>query len=295
MNQPLISVVIPSFNQGQYIEETLISVIGQQYPNLEIIVVDGGSTDNTIEIIKKYEDKISYWHSKPDKGQADAINQGFKLSTGEILCWLNSDDMYLPGTLLDIGKRLADKTQENYLVYGGCIMYDQFGKQISCYANVSSQNAQVELDYIDNIIQPSSFWTKTLWNQTGILDINYNYVLDWEWYIRASNFTKFEYIPKLYSIYRLHLEHKSSDGGENRKKEILSIFLKNAPEYWQNLYKQVEKYHNSIKVKMNKLQKINGNLRRLIIYKRVLFNLYFPELNGMLNKIDDLYIILSLF
>jgi glycosyltransferase involved in cell wall biosynthesis len=102
INYPSISVVIPSFNQGQYIEETILSVLGQQYPNLEILVIDGGSTDNTIEILKKYSDRISYWHSKKDKGQADAINQGMNLSSGKIVCWLNSDDMYLPGTLLAV-------------------------------------------------------------------------------------------------------------------------------------------------------------------------------------------------
>ena len=99
MEYPKITVVTPSYNQGQFIEATIQSVIGQQYPNLEYIVCDGGSTDETVEILKKYTDKITWWCSEKDKGQSDAINKGMRKATGDIVCWINSDDVLLPGTL----------------------------------------------------------------------------------------------------------------------------------------------------------------------------------------------------
>ncbi|MFZ4612746.1 MAG: glycosyltransferase family 2 protein, partial [Bacteroidia bacterium] len=106
MNLPKISIITPSYNQGQYIEETILSVINQDYPNIEYIVMDGGSNDQTVEIIKKYESKITYWVSEKDKGQADAINKGFARATGDILCWLNSDDYFFDGTLKFVAEKL---------------------------------------------------------------------------------------------------------------------------------------------------------------------------------------------
>jgi len=96
---PKITVITPSFNQGEFIEDTILSIIGQEYPNLEYFIFDGGSTDNSKEIIEKYDEYIDYWESGPDKGQSDAINKGFERATGDIICWLNSDDMFLPSTL----------------------------------------------------------------------------------------------------------------------------------------------------------------------------------------------------
>ncbi len=108
---PRITIVTPSYNQGQYIEETILSVINQDYPNLEYIIIDGGSSDNTVEIIKKYSDRITYWISEKDNGQAHAINKGFRKATGDILNWLNSDDQLQPGALKIIAQRFGESPE----------------------------------------------------------------------------------------------------------------------------------------------------------------------------------------
>ena len=120
----------PSFNQGPYLEETIQSILGQHYPKLELLVIDGGSTDNSVKILEQYASHLSYWHSRKDRGQADAINQGINMSSGDVVCWLNSDDMYLPGTLLDVGRRFAGRTDTCRLVYGASVELEHGAKNI---------------------------------------------------------------------------------------------------------------------------------------------------------------------
>ncbi len=278
---PLISVVIPSFNQGQYIEETLLSVLGQGYPRLEVIVIDGGSTDNTIEILEKYSNQLSYWHSQKDKGQADAINQGMRLSSGEVLCWLNSDDMYLPGTLLDIGKRFAQKVDECHLVYGSALVIDQSGEQLEGTATHTTGFDPIKLTYFDYIVQPSSFWTKKLWERTGELNINYKYVLDWDWFVRASQFTSFEYISKFYSICRFHPQHKTSTGGEERRKEVVNIVKNFASNYWVELYEETDKCYNNLMKSRNSLK--SWKIPRAHWFMPLLF----PKIFSKMKKFQD--------
>jgi len=130
MNLPKISIVTPSFNQGQYIEETILSIVNQNYPNLEYIIIDGGSTDNTVEIIKKYEKHLAYWVSEKDKGQSEAINKGFRKATGDIVCWINSDDFFMPGSLLKVGERFA-KDNSLDLLNGHCLLIDEHSNILS--------------------------------------------------------------------------------------------------------------------------------------------------------------------
>jgi glycosyltransferase involved in cell wall biosynthesis len=286
INYPSISVVIPSFNQGEYIEETILSVIGQEYPKLEIIIIDGGSTDNTVEIIKKYAHKISYWHSKPDKGQADAINQGMRLSSGEVLCWLNSDDMYLPGALLDIGRKFAGLTEQNYLIYGITMILKQDSSRIHSVYHPIIPFEQFSLTYNDFIAQPSAFWTRKLWQSTGELNLNYNYVLDWDWFIRASKITKFDYVPKVYAIYRNHSINKTNNGAFARRKEISEVVTKYSSDYWSKLYIEVERYYPKIAEFINesKLPK-----------RSLLLPFLFPKLGFILKNVQDLYTVLTMY
>ena len=247
---PRISIVTPSYNQGEFIEATIQSVLFQGYPNLEYIIIDGGSQDGSIQVIKKYERHLAYWHSKKDKGQADAINQGMRLATGEVVGWINSDDMYLPGTLQEVSKRFTGKTNNCCLLYGSALTMQQDSENLQGYARVAGAFDAETLTYSDYIVQPSTFWTRKLWIEVGELNASYHYVLDWEWFIRASRITSFEYIPRFLSIYRLHGQNKTGTGGWKRIGEINDIVERYAPENWRRFYRLVfSHYLRMIKIR----------------------------------------------
>jgi glycosyltransferase involved in cell wall biosynthesis len=221
---PKITVVTPSYNQGQYLEQTILSVIGQHYPNLEYIIMDGGSTDNSVDIIRKYEQHIAYWESKPDSGQANAINKGFRLSTGGILCWLNSDDMYFPGVLFYVAERFM-KNQTPSILFGNCMRFNETNTEAVRGSNVEARHASHDITLVDYIIQPSCFWNRMAWMKVGELNEEFNFVFDWEWFIRASK-SGVELLPdrKFLSLYRIHSQHKTGTGGEKRLREIEKIY-----------------------------------------------------------------------
>ncbi|NVO00781.1 MAG: glycosyltransferase, partial [Geobacteraceae bacterium] len=139
---PKITIVTPSYNQGRFLEKTILSVLDQGYPNLEYIVIDGGSTDESVEIIKKYADRLTYWVSEPDRGQSHAINKGFERATGEIFGWLNSDDWYHPGALQAVAEAFAANPDVGAVVGAG-EMVDEEGKQL-----IYKSTTKVDLDFL---------------------------------------------------------------------------------------------------------------------------------------------------
>ena len=219
---PKISVITPSFNQEQFIEQTILSVISQGYPRLEYIIMDGGSTDNSVEIIKKYEKHLTHWQSKKDTGQAAAINEGFSIATGEILCWLNSDDAYMPGIFRKIAQLFSDNNAAE-IIFGNCLHFNDQSKKTRG-SDVVKAHQRFELSLCDYIIQPSTFFTRSAWLQTGLLNEKLHFTFDWDWFIRAQKSSvRLTPIQEYFSLYRIHDTHKSGAGGNKRAAELKQI------------------------------------------------------------------------
>jgi glycosyltransferase involved in cell wall biosynthesis len=227
MDVPRITVVTPSLNQGQFLEETIQSVIAQRYPNLEYIIIDGGSTDNSVAIIKRYEHHLAYWVSEPDAGQSAAINKGFAMATGDILAWLNSDDMYMMGALAHIAAVLADAYRG--LIFGNSITFADDASFNPFGSNVMRDHAEANLELVDYIVQPSTFCTRDTWLRSGPLDESLVFAFDWDWFIRARKLgIAFRPLPRYLSLYRLHGGHKTGTGGDARLQEIVEVYRRHA-------------------------------------------------------------------
>lgn len=220
------SIITPSLNQSQFIEETLKSVASQTYKNYEHIIIDGGSTDNTIKILKKYKkiypDKIT-WISEKDKGQTEAINKGFKMAKGEILAYLNSDDIYAKDTL----KIVADffkKNPQAKIFYGKGGFIDENGNFLGYY---KTQSPTLENLFKECVIsQPSVFMKRELYEEIGSFDESLNYAMDYDYWIRIAKKYQFYFIDKVLSYTRLHKNTKTNQS-EKVFKEILKVLKKN--------------------------------------------------------------------
>jgi glycosyltransferase involved in cell wall biosynthesis len=204
---PLVSIVTPSYNQGQYIRETIESVLTQDYPNIEYWVIDGGSTDSTLDILRSYNHDPRFdWISESDKGQSDAINKGWSRCHGEILAWLGSDDLYYPGAIT---------SQVNYLlshpdvdaVYSDAVYISSDGQPTRVYW--SRNFSQHELLRICYIPQPTTFLRRSLVEGTGPLDVSLHHALDYDYWLRACLRGTFAYSPGKIAKYRLHADSKT--------------------------------------------------------------------------------------
>jgi len=249
---PRISIVTPSYQQAAFVEETLQSVLGQGYPDLEYIVMDGGSTDGSADVIRRHEGRLAHWVSERDRGQADAINRGLARATGDILGYLNSDDLYLPGALAHAARALdVSKAQ---VTMGNCIQFVDGG--VNVYgSDVARDHGSVDLGLRDYVIQPSTFWTRKAWEAVGPFDDSLHYTFDWDWFIRASTRVEFLVTDRYLSMYRLHASHKSGTGGAKRSAEVRQIIYRHRGERWGRV-------HDALAPHLPRFQRLDPLLRR---------------------------------
>jgi len=202
----LVSVITPSYNQAAYLEQTIQSVLSQDYAPLEYIVVDGGSTDGSLEIIQKYANRLAWWVSERDAGQAEAINKGLGRATGEIVAWLNSDDLYLPGAIAQAAQAFQENPQAG-LVFGDAITIEAGGKQIK---RLSFGDWGLEdLAGFRIICQPAVFMRREVLQQAGYLDLTYHYLLDHQLWLRIACLAPTRHIPQVWAAARHHADAKN--------------------------------------------------------------------------------------
>jgi len=220
MRSPLVSIITPSYNQAEYLETTIQSVLAQDYPNLEYIIVDGGSTDGSVEIIQKYKDRISWWISEPDNGQADAINKGFRRAGGEFVAWLNSDDLYLPGAISEaVAVLQPDRTLG--MVFGEALTIDANGNPLN---RLSFGNWGIsQLMRFQIICQPAVFMRRSMLAQAGYLDENFHFMLDHHLWLRIADIGRMKHIPQLWAAARHHPAAKNVSLAPNFSAEIYQL------------------------------------------------------------------------
>jgi glycosyltransferase involved in cell wall biosynthesis len=205
---PRISVVTPSYNQAKFLERTILSVINQGYPNLEYIIIDGGSTDGSIDLIKKYEKYLTYWISENDCGQSHAINKGLKIATGDWVAWQNSDDIFYPGAFEALAKA-ARKNSQSSLIIGNMNMIDEQGDVINDlkYVTPTYESLLAEGMVLTN---QAAFWRRSIHEKIGYLKEDLHYGFDFEWFLRVLRHGQATHVNKTWGGLRMHPETKTS-------------------------------------------------------------------------------------
>lgn len=217
---PQVSIVTPSYNQGQYIEETIRSVLLQGYPNLEYLILDGGSTDGSVDVIRKYEQWLAYWVSEPDEGQASAVADGWSRSTGSILAYLNSDDTYLPNSIESAVKALSSN-EDAVAVCGGELLIDRDGFVISNRIRTSA--SLQDLMHLRFIPQPAVFMLRSTYQKTGGLDLSYRIAFDYELWTRLAQWGRILCIPSVLATTRWYPETRTLTERELVIEEITRV------------------------------------------------------------------------
>lgn len=250
-----ITIITPSFNQGMFIEQTIQSVLDQNYQNLEYIVVDGGSTDNTLQILKKYEGKLN-WFSEKDNGQSDAINKGLKMATGDIVAWLNSDDFYLPNAIQKVISYFENHKNAMW-VTGDYKIVDEKGKRIQSfvqqYKNILRSLPFRSVLYMANYInQPSTFWRKSLLSEVGYINESYHLCMDYDLWLRIYKQYPLHTISSPLSAFRIHSTSKGKIQFGKQFQEELEVAKRNGSSHFINL---LHRLHSSLVVSLYSLLK----------------------------------------
>lgn len=228
---PLVSIVTPSFNQARYLEAAIQSVLSQDYPRIEYLIVDGGSTDGSLEIIKKYERKLAWWVSEKDQGQTDAINKGFARATGQIFAWLNSDDTYEPGAVGQAVKYLLDHPEVG-MVYADCNYINEAGRVIGKFPAAQTDLRRLRAGYV-HIPQQTAFFRADLWKQVGPLDPTFYFAMDYDLWTRIAARSQIKYLAgQTWADFRIHTSGKTLAADDRCWPEMLRVHYRDGGSFF---------------------------------------------------------------
>ena len=221
-DKPLVSIITIVLNGEKYLEQMIQSVVNQIYDNIEYIVIDGGSTDGTLDIIRKYEDKIAYWISEKDEGMYDAINKGLKTASGTIFAYLNSDDLYLPNTVQTVVEYLQSHPDTS-LIYGDCNFIDSEGRFLYIYHYPAFEWDRFIVLNWSSIPQQATFWRRDIHKKIGYFNPEFRMAGDFEFYARVGKHFQIDHLKKVLATYRLHKESLSSTWQDKNEEEVERI------------------------------------------------------------------------
>jgi glycosyltransferase involved in cell wall biosynthesis len=236
---PLVSIITPSFNQARYLEATIKSVLGQDYPRLEYIIVDGGSTDGSVDIIQKYLNRITWWISEKDKGQTDALNKGFARAKGEVFAWLNSDDTYNPGAISAAVKYLSEHP-EIAMVYSDCNYVNEEGRVIGQFPAAQTDYRRLRQGYV-HIPQQTMFFRARYWHELGPLDPSFYFAMDYDLWTRIARRSPLQYVKgQTWANFRIHGAGKTTAADDRCWPEMLRVHYRNGGGFFSVI---VAKYY----------------------------------------------------
>jgi len=228
--QPLVSIITPSFNQARSIEATIRSVLEQDYPSIEYIIVDGGSSDGSVDIIQRYASKLAWWVSEKDKGQTDALNKGFSQAKGEILAWINSDDTYEPGAVASAVKYMLEQP-ETGMVYANANFIDENGHDIGRFPAAQTDYRRLRQGYV-HIPQQATFFRAALWQQVAPLDPDFYFAMDYDLWVRLARLAPFTYVSDLtWANFRLHSSGKTIAADDRCWPEMLKVHYRDGGSF----------------------------------------------------------------
>ena len=236
---PLVSIVTPSFNQVTYLEETIRSVLDQDYPRIEYLIVDGGSADGSVGIIKKYADKLAWWVSEVDKGQTDAINKGFEHARGQILAWINSDDTYEPVAVSAAVKYLQENPEVG-MVYADCNFIDENSRVIGKFGGAQTDYKRLRRGYV-HIPQQTMFFRAGLWHALGPLDPSFYFAMDYDLWVRIASRAAIKYLTgQTWANFRIHTSGKTISADDRCWPEMLRVHYRDGGSFFSVI---VAKYY----------------------------------------------------
>lgn len=236
---PLVTIVTPSFNQAKFLERTLQSVFAQDYPRIEYIVVDGGSTDGSREVIQRHQERLSWWVSEPDKGQTDAINKGFNRAKGDILAWINSDDTYHPTAVSEAVEYLSDNPAVG-LVYADCNFIDEEDVCIGKFKSAQTDYQRLRRGYV-HISQQTMFFRARYWKEVGPLDPSFYFAMDYDLWTRIAARAPLAYLTgRTWADFRIHTTSKTHVGDERGWQEMLRVHYRDGGGFFSPI---VAKYY----------------------------------------------------